>query len=66
MYLFDSYEEACDYLQKMWQHCYNDELTNSVAEIDVEMTYHEEDYAQIKWENNRRAFAVLDIDTNKD
>lgn len=61
VYLFDSYAEAVDYLQKMWQHCYNEELANSMVEIDVELTYHEEDYAQIKWVGNDNPMRIWQV-----
>lgn len=49
VYLFDTYREACDYLQKMWEYCFNLEIASNESEINFKMTYHEEDYAQIKW-----------------
>lgn len=47
VYVFDDYKAACEYLQKMWQYCYNFELADNEENVDTEETYHEEDYAQI-------------------
>lgn len=65
VYLFTDYKKACEYLESMWQHFYNMSLaTNPEEEIDEDNTYHEEDYAQIKWgyeDNNIRRWKVEEI-----
>ena len=63
VYLFDTNEEACDYLQKMWQYCFNSEIATNESEIDFEMTYHEEDYAQIKWNGNDNPMRIWQVTT---
>lgn len=63
VYLFDDYKKACDYLEAMWQYCYNDALANA-DNIDEDGTYHEDDYAQIKWgdeENIMRIWQVTNV-----
>ena len=64
VYLFDDYQKACEYLQKMWEYCYNTELEEDKDNIDEEGTYHEEDYAQIKWADNEsptRSWQVVGV-----
>lgn len=61
VYLFDTYEEACGYLLKMWEYCFNSEIANNEGEIDFEMTYHEEDYAQIKWNGNDNLMRIWQV-----
>ena len=64
VYLFDDYKKACDYLEVMWQHCYNEELAIDENNINEDGTYHEEDYAQIKWgdeDNCMRIWQVTSI-----
>lgn len=57
VYLFDDYKKACDYLEAMWQHCYNCELADE-SNIDEDGTYHEENYAQIKWGDEDNALRI--------
>lgn len=62
VYPFEDYKTACDYLKKMWQHCYNAELAEDEEEVDAENTYHEEDYAKISWKDNtNRIWQVVEI-----
>lgn len=61
VYLFDTYEKACNYLQKMWEYCFNSEIANNESEIDFDMTYHEEDYAQIKWNGNDNPMRIWQV-----
>lgn len=61
VYLFDTYEEACNYLQKMWEYCFNSEIATNESEVDFEMTYHEEDYAQIKWDGNDNPMRIWQV-----
>ena len=49
VYLFDDYDKAKQYLHDMWQYCCNVELAESFVPIDELETYHEDDYAQIRW-----------------
>ena len=49
VYLFDDYEKANKYLHDIWENCYNIELAESIVDIDEKETYHEDDFAQIKW-----------------
>lgn len=51
VYLFDDYKAACEYLGKMWQYCYNSELAENEENVDIEESYHEEDYARIFWKD---------------
>ena len=49
IYLLDDYAKAQQYLHDLWEECYNQELAESLIDIDEEETYHEDDYAQIQW-----------------
>ena len=49
VYPFDNYEKAKEYLHDLWQYSYNEELANSYIPIDELETYHEDDFAQIKF-----------------
>ena len=49
VYLFDTYDKAKEYLHDLWQYAYNEEISNSFVEVVEEETYHEDDFAQIKW-----------------
>lgn len=60
VYLFDDYKKACDYLEVMWQHCYNLALKDEYN-IDEEGTYHEEDYAQLKWGNSDNCYRIWQV-----
>ena len=63
VYLFNSYKEACDYLEKMWKYCYNCEIEFG-NDINRNESYHEEDYAQIKWnsnDNDVRIWKILSV-----
>lgn len=48
VYLFDTYEKAKEYLHDLWQYYYNEELSRW-SDIYEDLTYHEDDFAQIKW-----------------
>lgn len=45
----------------MWQHCYNTELAERPENIDEEGTYHEEDYAQIKWGDEENCMRIWQV-----
>lgn len=49
VYLFDTYDKAKEYLHDLWQYAYNEELANPFVELIEEETFHEEDFAQIKF-----------------
>lgn len=49
VYLFDTYEKAKEYLHDLWQLYYNEELSEGMCAIYEDLTYHEDDFAQIKW-----------------
>lgn len=49
IYLLDDYAKAQQYLHDLWEEGYNQELAESLIDIDEEETYHEDDYAQIQW-----------------
>lgn len=59
VYLFDSYETACDYLEAMWQHCYNLGLEDN--DFDEDGSYHEEGYAQIKWGDSDDCYRIWEV-----
>ena len=61
VYLFDDYKAACEYMAKMWQYCYNSELATDEKGIDTEGTYHEEDYAQIKWKDEENITRIWQV-----
>lgn len=61
VYLFDTYEKACSYLEAMWQYCYNAELAENPERIDEDGTYHEEAYAQIKWGNEDNCIRAWEV-----
>lgn len=48
VYLFDMYEKAKEYLHDFWQYYYNQELSEG-SKIDEALTYHEDDFARVKW-----------------
>lgn len=48
VYLFDDYKKASEYLEAMWEFCYNAELADG-SDVNEEETYHMESYAQIQW-----------------
>lgn len=61
VYSFDCYEKACAYMEAMWQHCYNEELAERPDNIDEENTYHEENYAQIKWKDGENMARIWQV-----
>lgn len=53
VYLFDTYEKACDFLEKMWQDRFNDMIAD-FTQIDEEESYHEDQYAQLKEKEKKK------------
>lgn len=49
IYVLDDHVKAQRYLHDLWEECYNQELAESLIDIDEQGTYHEDDYAQIQW-----------------
>lgn len=49
VYLFDTYENAKEYLHDIWQDYYNQELAEHPGLIDENLTFHEDDYAKVGW-----------------
>ena len=45
---FSDYKKACAYLHWLWEDYLNDEYA-SESDIDEDETYHEDDYAKVRW-----------------
>lgn len=51
---------ACDYLEKLWDSAYNEEIAERPDNLDECETFHEDEYAQIVWnDGNKRVFEVV-------
>ncbi len=65
VYLFDTEQEAIDFLQEYWQWSYNCEIGNE--DFDEENSYHEDDYAVVKWkDNSSRIFQLVEVENKKE
>lgn len=49
-YLFNTYEEACDFLLKDWEEYYNKELTKG-SKLKEQCCFHFEKHAQVGWKD---------------
>lgn len=60
VYLFDTEEQACKYLESMWDYYYDFALEDS--DFDEENSYCVENYAELVWEGTgKRIFEVVSI-----
>lgn len=48
IYMFDTYEKAKEYLYDVWKYYCNEEIT-ARSGIEEDLTYYEDEFAQIKW-----------------
>ena len=49
---FDDYEKAKEYLHDIWQDHYNMALAENIVGVDEKTTYHQDDYAVIRWDDD--------------
>ena len=47
--LYDTYDEAKDGLQNLWQDYYNEEIAENGNALSEDECFHEDEYAQVKW-----------------
>ena len=60
VYLFDTYEQACEYLTSMWNYCFNFELKNEY--FNKEESYCDKGYAELAWDgNDKKIFEVTSV-----
>lgn len=60
VYLFDTYEQACEYLTSMWNYCFNFGLEDKY--FNKEESYCEKDYAELRWnDSDKRIFEVANV-----
>ena len=50
IYEFEEYDKAIAFLHWDWENYYNEELSEGSG-LDEEECYHEDEYAQVKWED---------------
>ena len=54
--VFDTEEEAVEFLENDWQQYYNIELEESMIPVLKEQCYHEDDFAKVEWENGDQTY----------
>lgn len=54
MVMFTTKQLAIEYLEKWWQDEYNTALAKSESKLYESETYHEDEYAQINWEDGAK------------
>lgn len=57
-YPFDDLLIARKYLHGLWNSCLNEEISEG-GKLDFENTFHEDEFAQIKWQDGEYAFYIL-------